>query len=89
MSTTIPKDPNAVLDYGWDWATWLAGDTIVASTWIAPVGLVVESDAFTDTTTSVWLSGGTQGVTYAVSNRITTAAGRIEDRSLAIQVVDR
>lgn len=28
-------DPNATLDYGWDWPRWLEdGDTIESSTWI-------------------------------------------------------
>ena len=34
------KDPDAVLDYGFDWSAWLeAGDTIVTSEWIVPEGI--------------------------------------------------
>jgi hypothetical protein len=87
--TEIIKDPNSVLDYGFTWADWLNGDTISASIWYIPTGLTLVSDYFTDTDAVVWLSGGTVGSTYTVTNRITTAAGRIEDRSLLIIVKDK
>jgi hypothetical protein len=85
----ILKDPQAELDYGFDWGSWLDGDTIADSIWIADSGITVESDVFTDTTTTVWLSGGTLGCAYNVTNRITTAAGRTDDRTLLVQVSNR
>lgn len=78
------KDPDAVLDYGWDWSTWLDGDTITASTWEADTGVTIASDTFAATSTTVWLSGGTAGTRYKLTNHITTAAGREDDRSLYI-----
>lgn len=89
------KDPDAVLDYRFDWAgadpgPWLeTGETITASSWIVDAGLTQVSDSHTDTTATVWLSGGTAGVTYRITNRITTSNGRIDDRTERITVVDR
>ena len=84
------KDPNAVLDYKIDWGTWLgASETISTSTWTAATGITVNSSTNTTTTATVWLSGGTAGVQYMVTNRITTNQGRTDDRSLTISVQDR
>lgn len=89
MPTTFTKDPDAVLDYVNDWSAWLVDDTISSSQWIAPTGITVDSDSFTDTTATVWLSGGTVGTFYSVVNRIVTAAGRTEDRTLHFRVKEK
>src|SRR5207237_8913736 len=34
----VTKDPNADLDYQFDWTAWLGTDTISTSTWSAPIG---------------------------------------------------
>lgn len=85
------KDPNAVLDYGFDWGTdgWLGADTIATSTWTVPAGLTSEATTNTATTATVWLSGGTAGQVYEVTNRIVTAAGRTDERSFTIRVENR
>lgn len=88
-SHTFVKDPNAVLDYLIDWSAWLGADTIATCTWTVPTGITKDSDSHTTTTTTVWLSGGTAGAQYTVANRITTAGGRTEDRSLSILVQHR
>jgi len=38
---------------------------------------------------TVWLSGGTAGINYKVACLITTAAGRTDERTIWIKVVDR
>lgn len=81
-----PKDPNSVLDYQFDWVGWLSGDTIATSTWTVPAGLTLDSSTNTTTTTTAWLSGGTSNTTYLVTNRITTAGGRTEIRSMNLTV---
>ena len=86
---TFLKDQNAILDYRIDWSLWLDGDTISTSTWTLESGITKATDTFTDTITTIWLSGGTLGTTYTVSNRITTANGRTEDRTIEVSVVDR
>jgi hypothetical protein len=88
----IEKDPDAVLDYGFNWATWLDGDTISASTWAISGEdsvLTKDSDSNTPTTTEIWLSSGTVGVEYTVTNHITTAAGREADRSLLFTIAQQ
>lgn len=89
MADSFLKDPNAVLDYQIDWSTWLGSDTIASSSWVIPTGITEDSDSNTTTTATVWLSGGTAGTTYTVTNRIVTAGGRTEDRSLTIKCYDR
>lgn len=87
------KDPDAVLDYAVSWAAWLSGvsDTlsvsewsIVTSTTVPP--LVIDTDTSDDTTATVWLSGGLAGTKYALQNRITTAGGRVNDRTIYVKV---
>jgi hypothetical protein len=80
------KDPQAVLDYKIDWSAWLEDDTISASEWSATSGITIDSDSFTDTDTTVWLSGGTVGESYDATNEITTDGGRTDDRTITIQV---
>lgn len=83
------KDPDDVLDYAIDWSTWLGEDTITASTWTEPDGITVDSSTNTTTTATIWLSGGTLGEAYSLTNHITTAAGRERDRTIVISLVTR
>ena len=84
-----PKDPDAVIDYQIDWTAWLNGDVISTSTWAADTGITVDSDSDDGSISTVWLSGGTAGTTYSVTNQIITTAGRTDDRSLSISVAER
>jgi hypothetical protein len=86
-------DPNAV---GGPFLT--GGDTIATSTWTVylntnsgssqvlsvPPGIVVASSSFTNTTTTVWFSGGVAVTEYLATNHITTAQGRQEDQTIII-----
>lgn len=81
-----PKDPDAVLDYEFDWSDWLNGDTIASSTWEVPSGITKDSDTSDDTSTTIWLSGGTAGQKYEITNSIVTAAGRENDRTMIVPV---
>lgn len=81
------KDPDAKLDYVLDWSTWLAGDTIAQSEWIVPTGLSLVTHGFDATTATIWLAGGTAGELYAITNRITSAAGRIDDKVMLVRVI--
>ena len=84
------KDPDAILDWHFDWVNWLAaGETISTSTFITTAGITVTSNSSTATNTTVWLSGGTPGQPYRITNRIVTTAGRTDDRSVTIRVKDR
>jgi len=88
--TTYIKDPQSVLDYGFDWSDWLdTGDTVSTSTWTVPAdspGITEDSDSKTDTTTTIWLSGGIVGVKYKITNHVVTADGRTVERSFYVKV---
>lgn len=89
--TRFVKDPDASKDYGFDWSAWLTSsgnDTIATSTWIVDAGITKGATGNTATTTTVWLSGGTAGTSYKVTNRIVTAGGRTDDRTLYVTVAD-
>jgi len=84
------KDPDAVLDYQWDWSAWLAsGETITAAEIIADTGITVVDDSKTDTTVTARLSGGTLDELYKVTCRITTNQSRVDDRTITIRVKHR
>lgn len=82
------KDPDEVLDYLIDWGSRRLdeGDTIVSSSWTVPAGLTQTDAAFTDTTTTVWLSGGTLGTTYEITSQIVTAGGRTMEQTARLRI---
>ena len=89
---SVKKDPQAVLDYGFDWSGsgWLAvGETISTSNWTVEAGITKDSDTNDTTTTTIWLSGGTAGEDYTVTNTITTSASRTDERSIIVAVRER
>lgn len=86
------KDPNDVLDYSIDWTARLEADTIQSSTWVVPTGtLVKDSDSISagNLITVIWLSAGTAGQKYTLTNRIVTVGGRTIDQSVDIKVKER
>lgn len=83
---SFTKDPDANLDYSIDWTSWLAGDTILTSTWSVESGLSLGTETNTSTLSTVWISGGTIGHSYIAVNRIVTTGGRTDDRSILIMV---
>lgn len=84
------KDPNETLDFTFDWSSWLpSGDTISTSVFTVDAGITNASSSNTTTTAIIFLSGGTAGTRYKVANRITTAGGRIAERTIIINVEDR
>ena len=88
---TFKKDPNATLDYTFDWGQYLEPmlDTISSVTWIVSDNMTVVSQSNTTTTASVFLSGGLVGTDEKVICRITTLGGRVDDRSITIKIVER
>lgn len=90
MITPFIQDPDAVLDYPFDWSVYLGGDTIATSQFIADSGIMVESDAILDpSNTVVWLSGGTKGKRYAITNHVLTTGGREDDWTIYVLVKER
>ena len=99
--TEWTKDPDATLDYKFDWrastngsgdSDWLAaGETISSHTIDADAGITVDSSANSDTNTSVtvWLSGGTAGDDYKVRCEIVTNGSRTDERTMKIKCRER
>jgi hypothetical protein len=83
-------DPQDKKDYTVNWASRLAdAETITTSTWTVPTGITqpVGSPATNTTTTAtIWLTGGTAGVHYKVTNHVVTSQGREYDWSIVVQV---
>ena len=88
---TIPKDPDAVLDYTFDWEDWLDDitDTISSHSMVAETGITVDSSNIVAKTVVAWISGGTVGTTCRLACRIVTAGGRTDDRSIFIKIKER
>lgn len=104
MPQRVIKDAQAVLDYKFDWANttnggdvadWLdtAGDEVISTYTVTAndAGITIDSDELSDDDTSVtvWLSGGTVGETYRITNHIVTSLGREDDRTLTVKVESR
>lgn len=93
MTITFPyKDPNEYLDYTLDWtARVTTDDAITSSTWMTPTsgGLTIASTSNASWTTTVWLSNGTIGITYQLTNRISTVFGRVMDQTCKIKIKSR
>lgn len=92
MSTTtlgvLMKDPNEIRTFYMDWSAHLQTQTIVASAWTVPVGLVMESNGVLmgNTKTSITISGGTARTEYIVTNTVTTSTGQVYERSGTVSV---
>ena len=76
------KDPNATLDYSFDWSPYLSpiADTITTVEWVLSTGLTKVSESFTTTSATVFVLGGIEDEVETITCRITTAGGRIDDR---------
>ena len=90
------KQPAEVKDYDIDYSEWLGP---VADTVDVPTATVtsatepvptLEVDSIEQTTTAVklWISGGTAGVRYKVTVKLTTAGGRLDESELVFTVKD-
>lgn len=85
------KDPNEILDYQLDWTKALTPktgpmDSIASSQWTVPDGIVSQSDEFAAATTTIWLTGGEEGIAYVLTNRVVTAGARTMDQSVKLRV---
>lgn len=89
-SATYFKDPDAVLDFSFDWSAWLEDiENISTRTITVDTGLTKNSDSESSGVVTAWLSGGTAGTTYEVACEIVTSLGRTDERTIAIVVEDR
>ena len=91
------KQPAEVKDYDIDYSEWLGpvADTVASTTAIvtsateAVPTLEIDSIMESSTTVKLWVSGGTGGVSYKVTVRMTTTGGRLDESELVFKVKDR
>lgn len=89
----INKGPNDVLDYYFDWTSWLdstsPAETISSHEITVPAGLTLDSSEETGGVVKVWLSGGTVGKKYPVTCKIVTSAGRTRQQTFYVDLIKR
>ena len=86
------KQPADVQDYDIDFQTeFLTGltDTAPGPSGIevlVDAGITLDNFSIKDGLAKVWVSGGTDGMSYKVTVTLTTAAGRVKQVEIAIKV---
>jgi hypothetical protein len=90
----IDKDPDAELDYAFDWTDWLAesGDTIASASVSADNGAeVFQIDILGGTVVRAWVRGGDVGTKVSLTCEITTAntPPRVDDRTVFLKIKER
>ena len=85
------KDPDARIDFEFDWGTaYPDGQAVVASSWtVVPDGaggVIVAAAAHDLMESTATLSGGIAGHVYRVTNRVTMSDGQIDERSVTMRV---
>ena len=91
------KDPDAELDFLFDWSSWLAVGETIASHTLAIVGntgtndLVLDSSSENSGIVTAWLSGGDPGTVYKLICDITTdiVPARGDQRTMHIRIQER
>lgn len=85
---TISKDPDALLDYTFDWTLFLTklSDSISNVSYLLSDGLTQTRVTNTQTQARSYVSGGVLGTTESITCRITTVAGRIDDRTIYLKI---
>jgi hypothetical protein len=87
----LDKDVNAKLDYLFDWSAQMDADSdaIASATVSAPAGISLGSPVVTASTVQVYVSGGTEGTTYAIVNHIWTTGSREDDKVLNLTIIQQ
>lgn len=91
-SNVFIKDPNATLDYGFDWSQWLdIGETISDYVIVtSPCGIVnLYSTSTISGSVVAWLTSGCAGTRYSIACKMTTSASRVDERTIKIDVKER
>lgn len=87
---SVFKDPAANLDYEFDWSKWLVnGDTIASFVVTAAGGVVCGGSGQVSGVVSVMVSGGTADTEASITCRVTTVAGRVDERTLFLSIRQR
>jgi len=93
LDRIYPQDRNAKLDYTFDWTPWLTdqSDTIASYVVTAQTGLTVTTSSNDTYTVTIWItidSNIPKNRLLTLACKITTAAGRVDERTIRIQASD-
>ena len=88
-NTTFIKDPDAILDYDFDWSAWLANAETISSHTATVTGATKDSSSNSTTAVVVWVSAGTVGTEATVACKIVTSAGRTDERTITLRIQNR
>lgn len=91
MSSTLAKwtkQPGELLDYDVSFVDYLTAraDTILSAVVTAEPGIIIENYSFSNGVVKVWLSGGTNRLSYKITVEVSTAGGREKHAEFTIQV---
>jgi hypothetical protein len=90
LLTWPEKDPQETLDYYVDYSGRIpADDEITQSSWSVPSGITATQANFAGRKTVIWLSGGTEGGSYELTNTVQTTDGRILEQTCLIVIVSK
>jgi len=90
MGNSFVKDPDSVLDYKFDWSSWLAAGESISTYVVTPAsGITNSTNASSSDSVTCWLSGGTAGSNYPVACKIVTDSSRTAERTMTIHVRQR
>lgn len=85
MPQAVTKDPDANLDYAFDWNDWLVSGDSISSFEVTATGVTVANPIHSAGKIIFWLTGGTDGTSYSVKCHIHTVQGRVDDRTMTIK----
>jgi len=85
------KQPIEVDDFDMSFVDYLTAkaDTIFSHVVSADPGITVVSSTAANGIVKVWLSGGTDGVTYKVTSTITTTGGRVRQHEALYKIKEK
>jgi len=82
------KQPAEILDYDVDYAQWFSNrvDTPDSYAVTAEAGITVVSTSLTGPVVKITLGGGTTGVKYKITARLTTLSGLVKEADFTVSV---
>jgi hypothetical protein len=83
------KDPDSTVDFPFNWKPELNGDTIFSSEFLLPDGMTLVSQSNDATTATPFVSGGSLGLIYRLTNRIVTVGGRTYDKTAYVLIAQQ
>jgi len=89
----ITKDPDAILDYSFNWGDWLDTGEAIASYVISVDGVTLDDDSIAGDVVTAWVSAGTAGPSEvaSITCKITTDANpaRTDQRTVYLKIRER